>query len=153
MMLFSSVPQVLVLLLVSLCLLTGLSQALSASANAEELMAQEGVSIIWNPHKSKRLIFSSTQKCSDDMIVSPLHKTCVYRTHPSSVPVQPIKCPEGMIWAHSLSRCSFRLEWRLPLEQAWIKITLCVMFSRLCFVFYLTLVYSCGHHSFIDIVI
>lgn len=153
MMLFSCVPQVLVLLLFSLCLLTGWSQALSASANAEELMAQEGVSIIRNPSKSKNLIDSSPQKCSNDMIFSVLHMTCVYRRRLRTVPfIRPIKCPEGMIWVHFLSRCSFRLEWRLPVQQAWIKTTLCIMFSRLCFVFYLTLVYSCGHQSFIVIV-
>lgn len=153
MMLFSCVPQVLVLFLVSLYLLTGGSQASSASANAEELMAQEGVSIIRNPRKSKNLIYSSPQKCSNDMIFSPLRMICVYRTQQSSVLVRPMKCPEGMIWAHSLGRCSFRLEWRIPVQQAWIKTTLCVMFSRLCFVFYLTLVYCCGHLSFIVIVI
>lgn len=154
MMLSSYVPHVLVLLLFSFCLLTGWSQASSASANAEELMAQEDVSIIRNSREPMDLIYSPTQKCSDDMIFSPLRMTCVYRTRLSSVPfIRPIKCPEGMISAHSLRRCSFRLEWRLPVQQAWIKTTSCVMFSRLCFVFYLTLVYSCGHHSFIVIVI
>lgn len=121
MMLFSCVPQVLVLLLFSLCLLTGWSQALSASANAEELMAQERVSIIRNPREPINLIYSLTKKCSDDMIFSPLRMTCVYRTSQSSELVRPIKCPEGMIWVHSLSRCSFRLKWRLPVQQAWIK--------------------------------
>lgn len=153
MMLFSCVSQVLVLLLVSLCLLTGRSQALSASANAEELMAQEGVSIIRNPRQPMHLIHPPLLKCPDNMIFSPLSKTCVYRTLQNSVLVRPKKCPEGMIWAHSLGMCSFRGEWRLPVQQAWIKTTLCVMFSRLCFVFYLTLVYTCGHHSFIVIVI
>lgn len=151
MMLFSCVPQVLVLLLVSLCLLTGWSQALSTSANAEELIAQEGVSIIRNAREPMHLIYPPLPKCSDNMIFSPLQMRCVYRTHQSSVPVRPKKCPEGMIWAHSLSKCSFRGEWRLPVQLAWIKTTLCVMFPRLCFVFYLTLVYSCVHHSFLVI--
>lgn len=143
MRLFSCVPQVLVLILFSLCLLTRRSQALSASANAEELMAQEGVSVIRNPRKTMNLIYSPTKKkCSYDMIYSPLHMRCVYRTHQSYVPVQPIKCPEGMIWAHSMGHCSFREEWRFPVQQAWIKTTLCVMFSRLCFVFYL--IYQCS---------